>query len=94
METVSKWTFFGLLSYSLLLGSVNTDFMWSYVGVLQLVTHFSAMRIKYPISATLACKSLLAISVLDLTDIQTSVLKGTFFDIDAWSKPFIDITKI
>jgi uncharacterized membrane protein YraQ (UPF0718 family) len=69
IENVSRWVFFGLLIYSLIAGADNTDYMWSYLGVLQIITHMAALRIKYPISATLACKSLLAVSVLDFSKI-------------------------
>jgi hypothetical protein len=83
-----------LLIYSLFTGAENADFMWSYLGILQLITHFAALRIKYPISATLACKSLLSVSVLDISDIQASLLKNSFFDISKWISPFIDIIGI
>jgi hypothetical protein len=58
------------------------------------VTHFAALRIKYPISATLACKSLLSISVLDISEIQSTLLKNSLFDVRKWLSPFIDITQI
>ena len=67
VESYSKWIFFVLLIYSLLAGADNTDFIWSYFGILQIMTHLAALRIKYPISATLANKALLSVSVLDIS---------------------------
>ena len=45
METYSKYTIFGIMAWCFISGSKNLDFLWSYLGVLQVFGHLSLIRI-------------------------------------------------
>lgn len=49
----------------------------------------SALKIQYPINATLMSRSMLSIGVLDIKEVQSSVLKNSLFDVSQYLEPLL-----
>ena len=89
LETGSKWILFILLVWGFFAGSKNMDYIWSYLGVVQLIAHMAALKIQYPINATLTSRSMLSIGVLDIKEVQSEVLKNSLFDVSQYLEPLL-----
>ena len=84
---------FCLLVWSFCAGSKNIDFIWSYLGTLQILSHLALLKIQIPMNALLMSKSLVSVSVLDIKEIQTALMKNSFFDVSQYYGTLIKITQ-
>lgn len=91
MESITKSTLFAILIWSFFSGNKNLDFVWSYLGCMQILAHLSLLKNQIPMNAMLMTKSLLSISLLDIKEVQSSLLKNSFFDVSAYASKIIEI---
>lgn len=90
IEDLTKKTIFSILIWSFISGSKNLDFLWSYLGTLQLLSHLVLLKIQIPMNAILMAKALLSVSLLDIKLISNSFFKNSVFVtkmIDILNKP-------
>jgi len=91
MESITKQTLFAILVWSFLSGNKNLDFVWSYLASLQILSHLGLLKNQIPMNAMLMTKSLLSISLLDIKEVQSTLLKNSFFDVSAYASKLIEI---
>lgn len=81
LETTQKVALFFLLCWSFVTGNRNLDFIWSYLGVLQIISHMALLKIQVPINTMLMCKAMVSVSILDIKEVQNTLFGGSFMDV-------------
>ena len=66
-----------LLAWTLFSGNKNIDFLWSWLGVVQLMSHISLLKIQMPMNTMLMSKALIQVSVLDIRELQHKLFNGS-----------------
>mgnify|MGYP000947923609 CR=1 FL=1 len=89
MESVTLKTIAAVLLWSFLTGSKNLDFVWSYLGTLQILSHMALLKITIPMNVMIMSKALMSISVLDF---KFSKYEMEITDLET-KKTSIDVTK-
>jgi len=67
-RTYAKVITLGLLFWTFVTGNKNLDFLWSYLGVLQVMSHFALLKIQIPMNAIVMSKALLSVGLMDFKD--------------------------
>lgn len=88
LEEISKRTIFAILIWSFVSGSKNLDFLWSYIGTLQLLCNIILLKIQIPMNSIMMARSLLSVSYLEISYIQ-----NLFLDFTTYMPSMIDIVK-
>lgn len=82
LESTQKTLIFILLLWSFLTGNRNLDYLWSYLSVMQLVSHLPLLRNQFPQNAMQMSKTMASVSLMDIKNVQNSIFSnGSMFNV-------------
>lgn len=91
VQSKCKVVLFILLCWSFFTGNKNLDFVWSYLHALQLMGHLALLKIQIPMNVIVMSRSAISLAVLDIREVQSSLLKNSFFDVRAYFSDLLEL---